>query len=68
MTQYQETNPDTTGAPTPVSTPRVSKDVRDLRDRLQEQQRQIQALERTVRKLQNELRVAVNTFNLTRGG
>ena len=68
MTQYQETNPDTTSAPTPVSTPRVSKDVRDLRDRLQEQQRQIQALERTVRKLQNELRVAVNTFNLTRGG
>ena len=68
MTQYQETNPDATGAPTPVSTPRVSKDVRDLRDRLQEQQRQIQALERTVRKLQNELRVAVNTFNLTRGG
>ena len=68
MTQYQETHPDTTGAPTPVSAPRVSKDVRDLRDRLQEQQRQIQALERTVRKLQNELRVAVNTFNLTRGG
>jgi hypothetical protein len=65
MTQYQSnTTPQTPPAKPTVPDPQVGS----LKEQLAFQQKEIDALKRTVRKLQNEVRLAVNTFNLTNRG
>ncbi len=43
-------------------------DLRALSERIADQDRELRELRQTLRKLQNELRSAVNTFNLRRNG
>jgi hypothetical protein len=65
MTQYQSnTTPQALPTKTTVPDPQMS----GLKEQLAFQQKEIDALKRTVRKLQNEVRLAVNTFNLTNRG
>jgi len=42
--------------------------VRSLTDRVEQQAATLRELERSLRRLQNEVRVAVNSFNLGRHG
>ena len=66
MTQYQHQE---SAQDTPVAKPPVrNRDIDSLRQQLEEQSREIDSLKRTVRKLQNEVRLAVNTFNLRNHG
>ena len=66
MTQYQHQE-STQDLPAPKSSVR-NRDTDALRQQLEQQSHEIDALKRTVRKLQNELRLAVNTFNLRNHG
>jgi hypothetical protein len=65
MTQYQSN-----AAPQALPIKPMAQDpqVSSLKEQLASQQKEIDALKRTVRKLQNEVRLAVNTFNLTNRG
>lgn len=67
MTQYQST-PETSAAKKPDSAKLSDPQIGSLKEQLAFQQKEIDSLKRTVKKLQNEVRVAVNTFNLTRRG
>jgi len=65
MTQYHYDKPATAAVET--ATPAAKKDDRDFRDltsRIEAQQKELTELRQTVRRLQNELRSAVNSFNL----
>jgi uncharacterized coiled-coil protein SlyX len=65
MTQYQSNAaPQTLPIKPTAQDPQVSS----LKEQLASQQKEIDTLKRTVRKLQNEVRLAVNTFNLTNRG
>jgi len=69
MTQYHYERPATT-AVEPVAPKPNSKTIQDigrLEEKIREQERSISDLQKLVKKLQNELRTAVNTFNSTRG-
>jgi len=69
MTQYHYDRLPTAAVET--ATPPAKKDDRDLRDltsRIEAQQKELTELRQTVRRLQNELRSAVNAFNLQRHG
>ncbi len=66
MTQYQH-DPDTESAAVkPIDRP--DRDLRSMQDQILTQQREIADLRRQMRRLQNELRLAVNTFNLKNHG
>lgn len=68
MTQYQDTNNKKPRADTPSSkTTRGGKDLDALKKTIEQQQIEIDQLKSTVRKLQNEVRAAVNAFNLRHG-
>lgn len=68
MTQYQDSNNKKPRAYTSSSKPtRVEKDLDALKKTIEQQQIEIDQLKSTVRKLQNEVRVAVNAFNLRHG-
>jgi tRNA C32,U32 (ribose-2'-O)-methylase TrmJ len=68
MTQYHYDRPPTTVVETSAKSDRVmDRDLRSLSDRVDAQERELQELRHTVRRLQNELRVAVNAFNLRHG-
>ena len=65
MTQYQSNS---TPQALPTKTTVQDSQVSGLKEQLAFQQKEIDTLKRTVRKLQNEVRLAVNTFNLTNRG
>jgi HAMP domain-containing protein len=70
MTQYHYERPptaavETAAKPSPAAT---EKDLKHLIDRVSKQDDEIQELKKTVRRLQNELRLAVNTFNIRNHG
>jgi len=72
MTQYNSARPAVTAAEdTAVNTlsrNNTDQELRDLRSQVQRQQDEIIELQRTMRKLKNELRVAINAFNLKNNG
>lgn len=73
MTQYRHERPPTTAVEPALSAATrdsgaLENRVRSLTDRVNQQADDIQELRRTLKKLQNEVRVAVNTFNLSRHG
>jgi cell division protein FtsL len=69
MTQYHHERPATTAVEPVVSKPnnKTIQDISRLEEKIREQERSISDLQKLVKKLQNELRTAVNTFNSTRG-
>jgi len=68
MTQYHYDRPPTTAVETSSQSTRVTdRDLRSLAARVDAQERELQELRHTVRRLQNELRSAVNAFNLRNG-
>ena len=73
MTQYHYERPPTTAVePAPSSLVRDSNAlenrVKSLSDRVDQQAQDLRELQRVLRRLQNEVRVAVNAFNLKRHG
>ena len=69
MTQYHYDRPPTTAVESTAATARIQdRDLESLRDRVTAQDRELQELRRTVRRLQNEVRLAVNAFNLRQHG
>jgi len=68
MTQYHYDRPPTTAVePSTKSDRAMDRNFRSLADRVDAQERELQELRHTVRRLQNELRAAVNAFNLRHG-
>jgi polyhydroxyalkanoate synthesis regulator phasin len=69
MTQYHYDRPPTAAveATTPLAK-NNDRDFRDLISRIDAQEKELTELRQTVRRLQNELRSAVNAFNLQRHG
>lgn len=69
MSQYQEPSshkhPNTKDA---SNAGLPDRELARLRQQIQQQQQIIMDLDRDLKKLRNELRLAVNTFNLTRNG
>jgi hypothetical protein len=69
MTQYHYDRPPTTAVETAAAADRIlDRDLRSLQDRVTAQDRELQELRRAVRRLQNEVRAAVNALNLKRHG
>ena len=73
MTQYHYERPISTSeesapAPSTQGGNTLENRVRSLTDRVNQQADDIQVLQRAIKRLQNEVRVAVNTFNLGRHG
>jgi peptidoglycan hydrolase CwlO-like protein len=69
MTQYHYDRPPTTAVETAVGADRIQDRVlKSLQDRIAAQDQELQELRRTVRRLQNEVRSAVNAFNLRNHG
>jgi hypothetical protein len=69
MTQYHYDRPPTTAVETAAAADRIlDRDLQSLRDRVTAQELELQELRRTVRRLQNEVRGAVNAFNLRQHG
>ena len=73
MTQYQHERPPTTAVEPALAAAARESDalenrIRSLTDRVNQQALDIQDLQRILKKLQNEVRVAVNSFNLSRRG
>ena len=73
MTQYQHERPPTTVVEPALAAVARDSDalenrVRSLTDRVEQQAATLRELERSLRRLQNEVRVAVNSFNLGRHG
>jgi hypothetical protein len=69
MSQYHYDRPPTTAVETVAAADQIQqRDLRSLQDRVMAQELELQELRRTVRRLQNEIRHAVNAFNLTRHG
>jgi hypothetical protein len=68
MTQYHYDRPPTTAVETAAANQIQNRDLRSLQDRITAQERELQELRRTVRRLQNEIRGAVNAFNLRQHG
>lgn len=73
MTQYHYERPPTTAVePADVRVVRdsnaLARDIRSLSDRVQQQDLEIRELQKILRRLQNEIRAAVNAFNLNRNG
>ena len=65
MTQYHYDRPPTAAVAPAVTAEKIShSDIRDLTSRLEAQEKELTELRQTVRRLQNELRSAVNAFNL----
>jgi septal ring factor EnvC (AmiA/AmiB activator) len=70
MTQYHHERPATTAVePTvPKTNNKTVQDINRLEEKIRDQERSISALQKLVKKLQNELRTAINAFNSgTRG-
>lgn len=73
MTQYHSERPPTV-AVDPVDRKTVQdrnaleKHLKSIEDRVEKQATELQEMQRALRKLQNEVRVAVNAFNLNRNG
>jgi cell division protein FtsL len=72
MTQYQhKSTPITVNTDVAAIKPslkKTSQDIQRLEDRILQQEKDITDLRRVVKKLQNEMRTAINTFNSnTRG-
>ena len=71
MTQYHYERPPGTAVESSKPqdlNPVKPADLRMLSERIAAQDHELQELRQTVRRLQNELRSAVNTFNLQRNG
>jgi septal ring factor EnvC (AmiA/AmiB activator) len=69
MTQYHYDRPATAAVETAtLPAKKADRDLRDLASRIEEQQKELTELRQTVRRLQNELRSAVNAFNIQRHG
>jgi len=71
MTQYHYERPTGTAVESSKpqeSNPIRSSDLRALSERITSQDHELQELRQAVRRLQNELRSAVNAFNLQRHG
>ena len=69
MTQYHYERPPTAAVESPrAPSPVRPGEIQELRDIIAQQQDQIQGLERTLRRVQNELRQAVQAFNGQRRG
>ena len=66
MTQYQ--SDPIAAASNKISDSKSTKAIAELREQVVAQQRELDQLKRAIKKLQNEVRVAVNTFNLSRHG
>jgi cell division protein FtsL len=69
MTQYHHERPAATAVEpvVPKTNNKTIQDISRLEEKIREQERSISDLQKLVKKLQNELRTAVNTFNSTRG-
>jgi len=69
MTQYHHERPASTAVEpvVPKNNSKPSQDIGRLEEKILQQDRDITSLRRAVKKLQNELRTAINTFNSTRG-
>jgi CRISPR/Cas system-associated protein Cas10 (large subunit of type III CRISPR-Cas system) len=73
MTQYHSEKPLTT-AVDPVDPPKVrdqnvlEKKINNLTERVQQQDEELRELQRLLKKLQNEVRTAINAFNLKNRG
>jgi len=72
MSQYQHTRlagaPENTDTKTQQYNESQERDIKSLRELVQQQDKELRELRRIVRKLQNEVRLAVNTFNLKNRG
>lgn len=66
MTQYQ--HQESSDAPKDKPPLIQNREIDSLRQQLAEQSREIDSLKRVMRKLQNEVRLAVNNFNLKNHG
>jgi hypothetical protein len=65
MTQYQNQNDQSNSTKKPVDTKTLQmiKDIQLLRQRIDDQNKDIDNMLQTIKRLQNELRTAVNMFN-----
>lgn len=73
MTQYHNERPPTTAVEPAISQLTRDRDalehlVASLSDRIDQQTEDLREIERSLKKLQNEVRTAVNSFNLRRHG
>ena len=73
MTQYQYERPPTAAVESPQSpsvrhSDTLEHHVKRLSDRVDQQAEDLREMQRIVRRLQNELRAAVNSFNLKSHG
>lgn len=73
MTQYHYERPPTTAVEpadrkTVQDRSTLERHLKSLEERVDQQAADLREIQRGLRKLQNEVRVAVNTFNLTRRG
>jgi cell division protein FtsL len=72
MTQYQHKSTpaaaDTDAVVIKPNTKKVSQDIQRLEERILQQEKDITNLQRLVKKLQNEMRTAVNAFNSQKHG
>jgi septal ring factor EnvC (AmiA/AmiB activator) len=71
MTQYHHERPPGTAVESTTAKPRTitsDADIANLRNQLRQQQDDIAELQREFKRLKNELRVAVNAFNLKSHG
>jgi hypothetical protein len=69
MTQYHYKRPPTAAVETAEPADRIlDRDLRSLQDRVTAQDLELQELRRAVRRLQNEVRGAINSFNLRQRG
>ena len=73
MTQYDQERPPVSAATAANSTSTKDSDslersLKSLSDRVQQQDLEIRELQKILRRLQNEIRTAVNAFNLNRNG
>jgi polyhydroxyalkanoate synthesis regulator phasin len=69
MTQYQPNKNATQSAVPTANKNAVGKaTISALRTQVEQQSREIESLKKSVRRLQNEIRIAVNAFNLKNHG
>jgi molecular chaperone GrpE (heat shock protein) len=67
--QYQDNPPDPDIKLRSVTTTKeFERELNNLRSQIKTQNDQILSLQRDLRRIRNELRVAINQFNLTHGG
>jgi len=66
--EYKSRDPDASKATPHQETHSLEVEIRMLKEKTKQQAEQIRSLSSDMRRLKNELRVAVNRFNLTSSG